>query len=225
MVSKFTFPKLRLCCRRERRVLTTQGWLLSLALVATLLWGMVTHLYGFFAIQAPLSSAQALVVEGWLLDDRLDDVIQEFRRHPYQLIITTGGAVSRGYYLSPYKNFAIIAQAGLLQKGLDPKQVIAVDAPEVARDRTYNAGLALHSWLAENHPDWHQFNLITTGVHARRSQFLFQKALGPDVQVGVLSMPDSSYNPDRWWASSEGVKMVFFELLGYVYAGIFNSVE
>jgi DUF218 domain len=224
-MAKFAFPKFRLFCRRERRVLTGQGWLLSLALVATLLWGMATHLYGFFAIQAPLSQAQALVVEGWLLDDRLDDVVQEFRRHPYQLMITTGGTVPRGYYLSQYKTFAEIAQAGLLQKGLDPAQVVAVNAPDVVRDRTYNAGLALHNWLTQNHVDLHRFNLITTGVHARRSQFLFQKALGLQVQVGVLSMTDSGYNPDRWWASSEGVKMVFFEVLGYLYMGIFNRLE
>jgi hypothetical protein len=46
-MAKFALP--RLFCRRERRVLTAQGWLLILALVATLLWGMVTHLYGRLA--------------------------------------------------------------------------------------------------------------------------------------------------------------------------------
>jgi DUF218 domain len=225
IVPQGAFPKLRLFCRRERRVLTAQGWLLSLALATTLLWGMVTHLYGFFAIQAPLPNAQALVIEGWLLDDKLDDVLQEFHRQPYRLMITTGGAVPRGYYLSQYKTFAEIAQASFLQQGLDPALIVAVNAPNVVRDRTYNSALALHNWLAQAHPDFHRFNLITTGVHARRSQFLFQKALGPQMQVGVLSMTDSGYNPDRWWASSEGVKMVLFEVLGYLYNGVFKVLD
>jgi DUF218 domain len=228
-MAKFAFPKLRLLCRRERRVLTAQGWLLSLALVVTLLWGMATHLYSFFAIQAPLPNPQALVIEGWLLDDNLENVFQEFRSHPYQLMITTGNPLPRGTYLSEYKTFAEISRASLLKlaplQGVNPAQIVAVSAHGVARDRTYNSAMALRDWLAQNHPDFHRFNLITTGVHARRSHFMFQKALGTQAQVGVLSMTDSGYDPDRWWASSEGVKMVFFEVLGYLYAGIFNRLE
>jgi hypothetical protein len=33
-------------------------------------------------------------------------------------------------------------------------------------------------------------NVITVGVHARRSRVLFEKALGPDVEVGVISVVD-----------------------------------
>jgi DUF218 domain len=226
-MAKFAFP--RLFCRRERRVLTAQGWLLILALMATLLWGMATHLYGFFAIQAPLPNAQALVIEGWLTDDKLDDVIQEFRRHPYELLITTGNALPRGTYLSEYKTFADISRASLLKlapdRGINPAKIIAVSAPGVVRDRTYASATALRDWLAQSHPELHRFNLITSGVHARRSQFLFQKALGAQNQVGVLAMGDSDYDADRWWASSQGFKVVVFELIGYVYTGVFNRLD
>jgi hypothetical protein len=226
-MAKFALP--RLFCRRERRVLTAQGWLLILALVATLLWGMVTHLYGFFAIQAPLPNAQALVIEGWLTDDKLDDVIQEFRRHPYELLITTGNTLPRGTYLSEYKTYADMSRASLLKlapdRGINPAKIIAVSAPGAVRDRTYASATALRDWLAQGHPELHRFNLITSGVHARRSQFLFQKALGSQNQVGVLAMGDSDYDADRWWASSQGFKMVVLELIGYVYTGVFNRLD
>ena len=36
-------------------------------------------------------------------------------------------------------------------------------------------------------------HLISVGPHARRSHFLFKKALGPNIEVGVTSLPDPNY--------------------------------
>jgi hypothetical protein len=50
---------------------------------------------------------------------------------------------------------------------------------------------------------------------------LFQRALGKGVTVGVTSVTDREYDPERWWQSSSGVRDVLGETLAYVYARFF----
>ena len=42
-------------------------------------------------------------------------------------------------------------------------------------------------------------------------------ALGANVAVGVISVPDRGYDPNRWWRYSQGVKTVINEVIGYIY--------
>jgi hypothetical protein len=36
-------------------------------------------------------------------------------------------------------------------------------------------------------------NVVTEDAHARRTRLLFQKALGNDVTVGIISIPNPDY--------------------------------
>ena len=47
---------------------------------------------------------------------------------------------------------------------------------------------------------------------------LFQAALGPDVKVGIISVPDPDYDPAHWWHYSEGVREILGESIAYIYA-------
>jgi hypothetical protein len=60
-------------------------------------------------------------------------------------------------------------------------------------------------------------NVVSQEAHGRRSQYLFQKALGRDYSVGIISIAHSDYESDRWWASSEGFKTVIEESIAYLY--------
>jgi hypothetical protein len=59
--------------------------------------------------------------------------------------------------------------------------------------------------------------VLTEDVHARRSQLLFAKALGPEISVGIIAVPNPDYDARRWWRYSEGVKDVISETAAYLY--------
>lgn len=61
-------------------------------------------------------------------------------------------------------------------------------------------------------------NVVTEGVHARRTRLLFQEAFGNRVQVGIIAVPNPDYASGRWWLYSEGVRDVIGEGIAYVYA-------
>ncbi|MBE9032527.1 YdcF family protein [filamentous cyanobacterium LEGE 11480] len=216
--------RLQLIQRRERWVLTAQSWLILLCLAVVLLWGLLPRIYPFFAVVQPIT-ADALVIEGWVTDDNLEDAAQEFRSRPYQYLLTTGAKLSRGHYLSQYKTYAELSAATLVKLGIEADRVIAIPSPKVKRDRTYASAVTLQEWLDQNPGKIQRINLMSPGVHARRSWTLFQKALGTRAPIGIIAIPDRDYSGKRWWASSEGAKKVIFEAIGYIYATVFNLVE
>ncbi len=224
------FFRIPLINRRDRLGLTRQGWLFGLVLVSVVTWGLVSHIHGFFALTQPIANADLLIVEGWVSDGNAQDAIQEFKSHPYQAIVTTGTQLPRGYYLSEYKSFAELSRASLIKMGIPTDQIIAIPAAGVPRDRSYTSAVALSHWLRRsqgpNSPvGYRSANLFTESVHARRSWMLFKRALGSQLELGVISAPSTDYDADRWWTQSEGFKRVLFETIGWVYVQVFNQVE
>jgi hypothetical protein len=63
--------------------------------------------------------------------------------------------------------------------------------------------------------------VVKEDAHARRTRLLFPKALGPDVEVGIIAVQTPDYDPKRWWRYSEGVRDVIGESIAYVYARFF----
>jgi uncharacterized SAM-binding protein YcdF (DUF218 family) len=64
-------------------------------------------------------------------------------------------------------------------------------------------------------------NVVTEGLHARRTQLLFQKAFGRELRVGVIGVPSPDYDPKQWWKYSEAVREVIGEGIAYIYAVLF----
>jgi DUF218 domain len=195
--------------------------------VGALFWGLFSNAHHFFAINQPIANADLLIIEGWITDKNAQDAIQEFNAHPYKTIVTTGTQLPRGYYLSEYKSFAELSRASLIKMGIPKERIVAVPAPGVPRDRSYASAVAFSNWLAFYDTTYpvRSANLLSESVHARRSWILFQRALAGKLAVGVIAVPPSDYDADRWWAGSEGFKRVLFEAIGWVYVQVFNTIE
>ncbi|MGI0493388.1 hypothetical protein ACN4EG_16525 [Alkalinema pantanalense CENA528] len=216
--------RLKLWQRREIWCPTWRGWIVLGALIVGLGWAMVPQIHPFFAVTAPIP-AEALVVEGWMDDVAVVQAIAEFKFRPYKMLITTGSPLPKGFYLAEYQDFATLSRATLIQRGFPADRIVAVPAPFVIKNRTYTAALSVRRWLEETHSSMRAMNIFTTGAHARRSWILYRRALEPQFQVGVIATPPQTYEVDRWWASSEGVKMVVFEALGWFYVQVFNLLD
>ena len=130
--------------------------------------------------------ADTLILEGWLPDYALEAARREFTNGHYRVLITAGGPLPKGSYLSEYRSNAEFAAATLRKMGLESTQVVSVPAPKTRNDRTYASALAVKDWFAAGNSGVHAVNVFSVGPHARRSRLLFQKAFGDDVAVGVI---------------------------------------
>ncbi|MBL9200249.1 MAG: YdcF family protein [Opitutaceae bacterium] len=209
---------LGLLSRRERWGLSFRGWLV---LIGMAMGGAALVLFGaypFLAVTDRLAT-QVLVVEGWVDIHGLRAAVEEYRRGSYDRVFTTGGPVrGLGSYLTDQSTSAGIGASRLKQAGLPPDKVQSTPARETARDRTYVSAVALREWCAANGVKLTRINVLTQDVHARRTRLLFQKALGPGVEVGIIAVPHVDYDASRWWRYSEGVRSVIGEIIAYGYA-------
>jgi len=96
----------------------------------------------------------------------------------------------------------------------------AVPSRETLKDRTYTSALAVKKWLEQNNAAAAKVDVLTLGPHGRRSQLLFERALGDKVSVGIISIADEEYDAKHWWHTSEGVREVISETIAYVYAKV-----
>ena len=180
----------------------------------------VHRIHPFLAVNKPVPGG-VLVIEGWAADYVLEAVIADFKQNHYEKVFVTGGPLERGAPLSEYKTYADLGAASLIKLGLTTNDVQGVPAPLVRQDRTYTSAVTLKKWLGEHGMSPAQLNLISVGPHARRSRFLFQKAFGRNVRVGIVAIPPSDYDERHWWRSSAGVRTVIGEALAYGYVRVF----
>lgn len=218
------FPKQQLwglIAYQPRWGLTSKGWLSTILVLVAITIFLILNIYTFLAPSAPIA-AEALVIEGWIGDDGIQGAISEFQQQNYQLLITVGIPLERGAYLSEYKDFAQLSAATAIKLGFDAEKIVAVPTPNRQRDRTLASAKALKQWLEQNKPQITTINLYSRNVHARRSWLLFQRALNPEIAVGVIAQPPGNYNTQSWWTSSQGVRVVIGETIAYVYAKFFS---
>ena len=202
---------------KPRWGLSIWGWLAMLFILASLLWLLFFRLEPFLSYSQPID-AEILVVEGWIADEGIRGAIAEFERHPYKLMITAGSPFGRGEYLSEYRDFANLSKATMIALGFDANKIQPIPTPKVIRDRTLTSASAVKEWLNENKITPKGINVYTIDVHSRRTWLLYKQVLEPEIPTGIISHPPLDYNPNRWWASSEGFRKIFSEGIAYIYA-------
>jgi hypothetical protein len=203
--------------RRLMLVPTWRTWLVLLVAAGAIFTWLFHRAYDFLAVNDPVPEG-ILVVEGYALDDMLQEAIAEFHRNHYDLLFVTGGPIDRGEPLSEYKTLPDLAVAIMAKKGMEQRLMQPVASPAVVKDRTYASAVALRQWLHDHNRDVTKINLFAAGFHARRSRLLFQEAFGSGVKVGVIAYEQDPAEARQWWRSSAGVRGMIDEGLAFFYA-------
>ena len=89
-----------------------------------------------------------------------------------------------------------------------------VGAPHSTLERTFLSAVVLRDRLAQEGESVSRLDIVSLGPHGRRTRLLYEHAFGDGVDVGIVSVPSREYDPNRWWASSEGTRSVVTEALG-----------
>ena len=206
---------------RPRWALSWRGYVALLVLA--LVFGVtgILRIHPFLAM-THRENTKILVVEGWLEKYAIRAAAAEFTNGGYERIFTTGGPIAGdGGYINDYRTLAAACAGDLEKAGIPASRVQMVPSHEIGRDRTYQSAMALRAWLRKNNTSVRSINLLTEDAHARRSHLLFQKALGDEVKVGIISIHNPDYDSAYWWRYSAGVREILGETVAYIYAKFF----
>jgi len=184
---------------------------------------LVANAPAYLAVTEPArgadgNGARVLIVEGWMDDRELDQAVALFRHGRYERIVTTGGPIETWVGMPvPWNNYADRGARYLAAHGLADVTIDAVPAPASTQDRTFFSAVVVRDWAARQRIRLDAVDLLSVGVHARRSRMMFRAAFGPGVEVGVIAAQPSFHDPQRWWKTSMGAKLVLGESISLVW--------
>jgi hypothetical protein len=204
--------------RRQRWGLSRRGWLAAGGLAALLGVWFLFRIYPFLAVTDRQMPSDYLVAEGWVPVDVLKGACEEFHTGGYRRMLVSGCIIYDEWTDKPGVTYADWGAAKLRRLGMPDDLIQPVPCSVEKKDRTFYSALAVKEWMGQHGRHPRQINVVTDGAHARRSRWLFQKAFGPDVKVGIIAVADPKFDPDHWWRSSEGVREVVGEAIAYLYA-------
>jgi hypothetical protein len=212
--------KIQLTKRTECKRLTLQGWLFLL--VSVMIIGLVffKSIHSFLAVSKPVR-ADILVVDGLLTGYAYDTIVKFIERDKYRYVIATGVDMNYVYTQEDGYNNAELSYKILLTKKIENCRIEKAPAYKVIKDRTFTSAITLRKWLLDNDLKDQSINLVTLGCHARRSLVLYRKVFKGERKVGVISIEDLSYDSDKWYKYSQGVRTVLSEVIGYTYNILF----
>lgn len=198
--------------------------MLAVLLLGLLAYGALRGIHPFLAVNEPVA-AEILVVEAWVPDYTLKQGLDLSRSEGCRFLLLAGGIVRSEIHPEPGDTYARVAMKRLQRISKDLENVRAVPSIDVERDRTYALAIAVREWLVTEGVAVKRLNVMTVGTHARRSRLMFEKAFGPEVEIGILSGRSREYDPAHWWRSSEGVREIISESAAYFYARFLFSAE
>lgn len=204
--------------RKELWIPTWRTWLLAIGVFLVTTIFLIKTIPYFLAPTKPVH-ARVLVVEGWLGEDGLELAKALAKTNHYDLVLTAGGRIEKGFDEATYGTFAKLGERRLRALGYTATNLMAVPSTDAPKDRTFHSGLSVRDFLLTT--PHRSFDLLSDGVHSRRSWFLYQKALGPEFKIGVYAAPTREYQLDRWYRKSSGVRSILSEVIGYIYARFF----
>jgi len=175
----------------------------------------------FLAANQP-RPAEVLIVEGWIGFDGIQAAKLEFESGGYLYAVATGGLSGNSRDRRRW-SFAAEADKKLLLLGLPPDRIMVATPIESEEHRTFETALAVKRALQARGVQPKDVNVITLGVHARRSRLVLAKVLGPAVDVGVIAWTPPGYFAGPWWRSSDRAQDLMKETVGYLFELLLNS--
>jgi uncharacterized SAM-binding protein YcdF (DUF218 family) len=162
----------------------------------------------WIADEAP-GPADAIMILGDdnLQGDRASRAAELYRAHWAPHIVASGRP------LRPYLSIPDLMRRDLLQRGVPEAAIVTYPRPV---GNTREEAEALRHLAIER--GWRHVLVVTSSYHTRRSRFIFYRVWPRDYEFRIISAHDSEFDPDSWWRSREGVKLVFHETIGILVA-------
>ena len=101
----------------------------------------------------------------------------------------------------------------LIAYGIDSNLIIALPAKRVIINRTLTSVLAFREWLNSTDKHVTGINVISLGVHSRRSWIIYKKIVGRPYEVGIISLPEDEKNESQ----KPRILSILYEVIGIVY--------
>lgn len=199
-------------------------WALGLVVILSIaaVIAFERDIYNFFAMPTLRVDADILIVEGWGGPGITQTAVDEFHATQYNYIVVAASEVDRGADLIPEESSALQAAEALVKRGIPSEKILVVAPVTDGWNKTAKAAKAACAILKEKGMQPRGLNVITLGLHARRSRLAYQHAIGPGTPVGIITVPSPRFIHRQWWTSRTGLFLVAKNLAGWIRECLFG---
>lgn len=168
------------------------------------------------------TSADILVVEGWIGRNGIRAAVDDFWRDHYRYIVATGGLTS-GRWEDRSESYAEMAADEMIRLGIPKERIVVATSENTNNHRTFASAISVQRALLDTGITAESLNVFTLGPHARRSALVFAKVNSHGPKIGVIGWLPPEYKTEAWWNSSDRSRELLEETLAYLYELLFNS--
>ena len=134
---------------------------------------------------------------------------------PYQFnsIFDIGMLGGHDRILNNYTSHPEIIRNKLIAAGIDSSRIITVTGRKTVVNRTLTGAIAFRDWLKTSGYKVEGVNILTMGIHARRTWLTYKNVLDKSCRVGIIALPDTS----RLYQKKTGLLGTLAEALDLIY--------
>ena len=111
--------------------------------------------------------------------------------------------IASGRFLRPYASISELEQHDLTDRGVPQSAIVRLTH---MADDTREECIAIGQQLAAH--GWRKVILVTSNYHTRRSRYICERLFPAGTILRMAAARDSEYNPDSWWESRQGLKIL-----------------
>ncbi len=175
----------------------------------------VLFAHPFLALNQPVE-ADIMIVEGWVPNYVLAAAAREYHAGHYTRLFISGMDYEPGDPHLAEGSDAAHSAKQLAAMGINPAVVEPCPSRPTAFNRTSHMARTVRDRLLALGLKPRGVNVLTLGPHGRQSLLAYQRMLGADIPVGIITVPKNDYDPSRWWASRAGIYKTTKDFVGWL---------
>ena len=137
---------------------------------------------------------------------------------PYQhhSVYDIGAPGGNNRVVNDYDSHPQIIRNKLISFGLDSAKVVALTSDSRTINRTLASALAVSEWLKTSGHSVKGINVVSRGIHSRRTLLTYKRVLNNTWNIGIISIPEREQDEPK----IREIIRIFVEMLDYLYYNI-----
>lgn len=143
--------------------------------------------------------------------------------YQYNTVLDFGSIGGPGRIKNDYNSHPQIIRNKMFEFGVDSSKAIAITIEKSDFNRTLASARAVHNFLKSSEYSIKGINVVSKGIHSRRTWLTYRKILAGPYEIGIISLPDTD-NPESEKTTTakilgEALDLIYYHivLLQYIF--------
>lgn len=137
--------------------------------------------------------------------------------YKYNSIYDIGRIGGTNRFANNYNSESELSRLHLINSGIDPSSIMTVTGKSSRINRTLKSALAFRKWLSTYNGNVENINIISDGIHSRRTLITYKSLLKRNIEVGIISLSEPAKEgfPNYKFSEifNETIKLIYYRII------------